>query len=86
MAEQIRNQTKQGNGLFRIADQNVEIEVDREGLAIAYLSDDGGNRLLSYTFRAGKEPAVAVLDALGVEVRAGEEAAELEAYLRTIAA
>jgi HD-like signal output (HDOD) protein len=86
LSEQVRSETRGIGGCFRIADQHVEIEIDRQGLAVAYLSDGEGLRLLSYAFRPGQEMASAVLDALGVEARAPDDTAELDAYLRSLAA
>lgn len=84
--DQMKSEEREISSSFLVAQQHVEIEVDRSGLAIAYLSDEDGNRLLSYSFRPGKEPTLTVLDALGVELGAPTDAAELDQYLRAIAA
>jgi hypothetical protein len=85
LAAQFKEETKAVSGGFVIAGQQIEVE--REGdLAVAYLSDGKGRRLLSYSFRPGRETAITVLDALGVEAAAPAEWVELDSYLRSMAA
>jgi HD-like signal output (HDOD) protein len=86
IAAQVAAETRQAGGSFRIADHRVDIELDRQGLATAYLNDAEGNRLLSYAFRPGAEPATAVLEALGVEAVKPADAAALDAFLKSLAA
>lgn len=86
MESQLRSETGANVGSFRVAGQSIEIEMDRQGLAIAYLSDAEGNRLLSYAFRPGAEGAMQVLDALGIDVPRPGDADELDLYLRRMAA
>jgi hypothetical protein len=73
------------SGYFEISGHRLEIEVDQSGRAVAYLSDEGGRRLLSYAFKPGEQTAQGVLEGLGLEAHGGE-ADHLETYLRSIAA
>lgn len=85
LAAQFQEETQAISGGFVIAGQQIEVE--REGdLAVAYLSDGRGRRLLSYSFRPGRETAVTVLEALGIEAAAPGEWTELDTYLRSMAA
>jgi HD-like signal output (HDOD) protein len=73
-------------GTFTIAGQRIEIEIEPSGLAIAYLSDADGRRLLSYSFRAGEDSAAHLLAGLGLEVPEGSDTEDIETYLRSMAA
>jgi hypothetical protein len=83
---QISGETRKTEGSFTIADQRIEVEAGRSGVAVAYLVDSSGTRLLSYVFRPGDESAHAILEALGVENVRAHDAAELDEYLRSLAA
>jgi HD-like signal output (HDOD) protein len=83
---QIGNETRAAQGAFVIAEQQIEVEAGRTGVAVAYLVDSSGTRLLSYVFRPGTETVAQILDALGIEHYHAPEATELDAYLRSLAA
>jgi hypothetical protein len=83
---QYQSETKATGGAFQIADQQIEIEIASDEMAVAYLNDAGGHHLVSYTFRPGEESASAVLEALGLEAISPQESEELDDYLRSIAA
>lgn len=86
MMQQLQDESKPSISSFAIAQQSIEIEVGRDEFAVAYLNDAHGRRLLSYMFRRGRQSAFEVLEALGVESATAEERADLDTYLRSIAA
>ena len=53
---------------------------------MAYLSDDRGRRLLSHSFTPGEDNAKVVMDALGLETVRGDQSAELDLHIRSLAA
>jgi HD-like signal output (HDOD) protein len=74
------------SGKFSIGGQRIEIEIDGNGRAVAYLSDAKGSRLLSYSFRAGEDSVARILEGLGLETSQPQEAEDLDIYLRSMAA
>jgi len=86
LMDQFKDASKAARGSFRIADRSIEIEPGLDNLAVAYLNDASGTRLLSYTFRPDHETAADVLDALGLEFVPPQEQADLDLYLRSLAA
>jgi hypothetical protein len=85
MAE-FRDHTRETTGAFEVGDQRIEVELDRQGIAIAYLLDADGERFLSHSFKPGGATATDLLDALGLDVAAANSVADLDAYIRSIAA
>lgn len=83
---QIRAETSDHPVRFLLGGQQVEVETDSLGRIIAFLRDDKGERLLSYTFEPGTVKLVQVLDALGVDTATPEQTSDFEAYLRHLAA
>jgi hypothetical protein len=86
MSRQFHDETSGGPERFAIGSQHVEIEINGPHLAVAYLSDSKGKRLISHTFRPGTDAAEAVLDALGLDEVNGGDTAVLTEYLRSLAA
>jgi HD-like signal output (HDOD) protein len=86
MMSEFRAQSRDSCGSFDVADQKIEIEVDGDGLAVAYLLDAEGTRFLSHTFKPTSEDATSVLESLGVEEPPHQAVTEIDDYLRTIAA
>ena len=86
MMTQITAETRQAGGMFTIDNQRVEIETGRPGVAVAYIVDSSGTRLLSYAFRPGIENAETILDALGLDNIRPSETVEMDTYLRSLAA
>ncbi len=72
--------------LFVVAGHKVEIEILPDGSAVAYLRDDAGSRIVSYTFQPGDHSLKTMFEALGVEGVSQEQAEPLDTYLRTRAA
>lgn len=86
LMDQFRSESRASGGCFRIADRSVEIESGQDELAVAYLNDTEGNRLLSYTFDPGQETAQQVFEALGLEGVTPQDRDDLDTYLRSLAA
>jgi HD-like signal output (HDOD) protein len=86
MMLEFRDHTRQTTGAFEVGDRRIEIELDRQGLAIAYLLDAEGERFLSHSFTPGRARAADLLEALGVEPPASSCITDLDAYMRSIAA
>ncbi len=86
MMNQISGETRQTEGVFTIAEQQIEIESGRSGVAVAYLVDVSGERLLSYVFRPGAEPVANILEALGLDNVRPSDTTDLDQYLRSLAA
>lgn len=86
LIDQLRVQTGPQEASFVISQQKVDVEMSTDGVAVAYLLDGEGVRLLSYAFEPGKETLRAILDALGLDDAAEDEAAALGDYVRSLAA
>lgn len=86
LMNQLAAETRQAEGIFTICEQQIEIEAGRSGVAIAYLVDASGTRLLSYVFRPGSETVGAILEALGLDNVRAAETVDLDQYLRSLAA
>lgn len=86
LAESLRQEVAEGPVRFTVGPHRIEIEADRAGRAVAYLSDERGERLVSYSFEAGRLGAAPLLDALGLEPAPPEQTADLEHHLRSLAA
>ncbi len=86
LMSQVTAETRKDEGVFTVADHRIEIEAGRTGVAVAYLVDASGTRLLSYVFRPGAESVEAILEALGIDHFRPPDTVELDAYLRSLAA
>lgn len=86
LMDQLRVQTGPQDASFVIAQQKVDVEMTTGGVAVAYLLDGEGVRLLSYAFRPGEETLRGILEALGLEDAKDAEAAALGEYVRSLAA
>lgn len=86
MMVEFRDHTRETTGTFEVGDQRIEIELDRQGLGIAYLLDADGERFLSHSFTPRGARASELLDALGVEPPSPGSIADLDSYIRSIAA
>jgi HD-like signal output (HDOD) protein len=86
LIDQLRVQTGPAEASFVVAQQKIDVEMGSEGIAVAYLLDGEGVRLLSYAFKPGKETVRGILDALGLDDAKDAEAAALGDYVRSLAA
>jgi HD-like signal output (HDOD) protein len=86
LMSQIRQESRSWGEMFLVGGQRVEVQSDTPDLLTAYLTDSAGARIVSHVFRAGAERAADVLTALGVEDYQSGEVAELETYLKSLAA
>jgi HD-like signal output (HDOD) protein len=86
MESQFRAETTGEPARFQLGAHQVEVEVDSLGRAVAFVRDDRGERILSYSFGAGAVRVETVLDALGIEAVTPEQRADFEAYIQYLAA
>jgi hypothetical protein len=86
MTSQLRRDSRSAPATFSIGGHRVEIEAVESGQAVAYLNDTRGRRLLSHAFTPGEQDARAIIEALGIEHDEEGQRAELETYLRSLAA
>jgi hypothetical protein len=71
---------------FSVGGQEVEIEIEHDGLATAYLIDSHGERLLSQRLPLSGENTDAVFDVFGLHPEPGDDSGDLLQYLRSLAA
>jgi HD-like signal output (HDOD) protein len=83
---QIRAETGGKPVGFIINGQQIEVETDSLGRIVAFIRDDAGERLLSYTFEPGTASINVILDALGVDAPNSAQAGEFESYIKHLAA
>jgi HD-like signal output (HDOD) protein len=86
MISQLRRESRAAPESFSVSGQHIEIECIQPGQVVAYLSDSRGRRLLSHAFNPADQSARVVLEALGIDDCRGDQSAELENYLRSLAA
>ncbi len=71
---------------FVIGGQHVEIEPRKDGDVLAYISAPTGERLISVSFKAGRETPGTVVRLLGIDNARPEEIAELVKVINAMAA
>jgi HD-like signal output (HDOD) protein len=86
MISSLRRETRGSPEAFSIGGHRVEIEPMEDGQAMAYLADTRGRRLVSHSFNPLEHDAKAVMDALGLESTKGDQSAELDTHIRSLAA
>ena len=71
---------------FTLGSSVIEIERTDSGVAVAYLIDDNGDRIIAHHFMPSQENAATIAQALAIRRVDGDESPGLEAHLRAIAA
>lgn len=71
---------------FVISGQRLEVTIEHDGRAVAYVQDSKGQRLAAYKFSPAEEDATAVLKQLGLEPEPDEQFRDLSQYISKLAA
>lgn len=73
-------------GRFSIAGLTIEVESGQHGRVVAYLSDSGGDRVISATVNPSLDTPESICRLLGVEDASPAEVQDLIKYMRSMAA
>lgn len=86
LTSEIREPARATAERFPVGEYEVEVEMDEQGRAVAFVRDGCGERILSHVFTPGQQPVETVLAALGIENAPADHARVLDTFLRSIAA
>lgn len=86
LARAVRSEAIGVGERFVIGGQHVELEPVHDGDVLAYISSPSGERLISVSFKAGRETPASVVRMLGIDHARPEEVAELVKVINAMAA